>query len=174
MGEQAPVHGQLISDHFCLDDDEDICMERFQFYEVHDFDGGYGGDRYKAAEDSHPIFSQGSFKYDGVIPFNNYNTKNHPNQRIVNMLDFEDVLFNYTVHFDFNFPSFMFKKDSKHIPTSKVFFNGINARRIRYALEDGEGVVWNKNTEPESTWKLNITDFKWREDSMIHYTFPKI
>jgi hypothetical protein len=40
------------------------------------------------------------------------------------MLDYEDILFNSTLHFDFNFPSQMFAS-VESAPKSEVYFNGI-------------------------------------------------
>jgi hypothetical protein len=58
------------------------------------------------------------------------------------MLDYEDILFNSTLHFDFNFPVKMFMNVDV-APKSYVYFNGIEKSRIRFVQESGEGVVWN-------------------------------
>lgn len=76
-----------------------------------------------------------------MIPFNKYESRNYSNRRLVNMLDYEDILFNSTLHFDFNFPVKMFTS-VETAPKSQVFFNGLDIPEIRFSNEPGQGVLW--------------------------------
>lgn len=48
-----------------------------------------------------------------------------------------------------------------------MYMNGINTTQINYAWETEQGIVWNHNVKNASTWELNITDFKWKERSIM-------
>ena len=96
---------------------------------------------------------------------------NLSNQRIVNLFDYEDILSNSTIMFDFNFPSKLFVS-VEETPKSHVFFNGIDKKKIKYVAEPGQGVVWYNNTLNNSWWQFNITDFKWKEASVVKFTYP--
>lgn len=87
------------------------------------------------------------------------------------MLDYEDILYNSTIMFDFNLPSKMFIS-RETTPKSKVYFNGIDKDSIKYVREPGQGVVWFNNTLDSSWWQFNVTDFKWREASVVKNSYP--
>jgi len=73
--------GDLTQDVMCLDDDEDICIENFSFYHI------TGNTNLKVSK----------IDYKGVIPFNKYGSVLYPNQRLVNILDYEDIFSNSTM-----------------------------------------------------------------------------
>jgi hypothetical protein len=60
------------------------------------------------------------------------------------MLDYEDILFNSTLHFDFNLPVKMFTS-YEAAPKSQIFFNGLDTSEIRWVDEPGQGVLWYEN-----------------------------
>ena len=122
MENNSSYVGNLVEDDLCLDDDEDICVQNFSFYEVTDAKNIQIG--------------KDDLRYNGVIPFNRHGMPYLSNQRIVNLLDYEDILSNSTIMFDFNFPSKMFVS-IEATPKSKVYFNGIDKKSIKYVNEPG-------------------------------------
>lgn len=157
--DNTTYEGYLVEDNLCLDSDEDICVERYQFFDV---------------EDKINFTSDPNIKIvpDGVIPLNQFDSLRYPNRRLVNLLEYEDILFNSTLHFDFNLPIKMFMS-SEVAPKSYVYFNGIEKSKIRFVDELGEGVVWNLNADADSYWMVNVTDFKWKESTIVRYTYPE-
>ena len=71
-------------------------------------------------------------RQQGVVPFNKFETLKYPNHRLVNLLDYEDILYNSTLHFDFNLPTKLFTS-VESAPKSKIYFNGIEKRVIQYS-----------------------------------------
>lgn len=55
-----------------------------------------------------------------------------------------------------------------------MYFNGIDKKSIKYSAEPGQGVVWNGNTLNSSFWQFNVTDFKWREKSVVKQEYPPV
>ena len=151
--------GYQVEDTFCLDDEEDVCIQKFSFYEITDSEN--------IKEDPQRLFHQ------GVIPFNRYGYPDRENDRIISMLNYEDILYNYTVHFDFNLPASMFKTKAD-APKSNLYVNGFEWRVVKWNDEPSNGVVWHPNVYSNSTWEMNLTDFKWREKTFIEYTFPHV
>jgi hypothetical protein len=140
--------GYEVEDSICLDDDEDICIQKLTFYEI--------TDSQNITDDPERLF------HNGVIPWNRYGIPDRANQRLINILDYEDILYSYTIHFDFNFPASMFEV-GKVVPKSSLYINGFEKSLIKYINEPNNGIVWNDNVNFNSTWKLNITDLKWKE-----------
>ena len=89
------------------------------------------------------------------------------------MLYYEEIIYNSTIHFDFNFPAKMFQS-VEMAPKSQIFFNGIDKREIRWYYEEDQGVMWNQNIQDESVWEFPITDFKLKEKTIIKMTYPEI
>ena len=130
VSDNSTYSGYLVEDNLCLDDEDEVCVERYSFYQVEEY-----------VNNSGPVRQNSNTRQEGVIPFNKYGSIKYPNQRIVNLLDYEDILFNSTLHFDFNFPTKMFTS-VESAPKSKVYFNGINSKEIKYEFEANQGVMW--------------------------------
>ena len=83
MENEASYYGNLVEDDLCLDDDADICVQNFSFY--------------CATQSQNVKIDERNIKYDGVIPLNRNGMPELANQRLVNLLQFEDILSNSTL-----------------------------------------------------------------------------
>jgi len=135
MEQEGSFFGRMVQDDLCLDDDQDICIEHFNFFNT--------------IEEQQ--LEKYSIDYDGVIPFNRYGMPITPNDRLVNVLDFEDILSNGTMQLDLSLPPSMFVS-AETAPVSKVILNGADVNLIKYKHEEGQGVLYRNNTLENSLW----------------------
>ena len=70
--------GRLVTDSICLDDDEDICIQHFTFWNIL----------------NSTMVPQGKVKCKGVIPFNMFKHDSDPNEQMISVLDYEDIFSN--------------------------------------------------------------------------------
>jgi len=78
------------------------------------------------------------------------------------MLYYEYTFSDQKVQFDFNLPVKLFTS-VESAPKSYIYMNGIDKSTISWSQEESLGIVWFKNAENYTNWKLNATDFKYKE-----------
>ena len=120
MENKAKYVGKRVMDTLCLDDNDEICVMHFGFYDV---------------MSSTAINNK---RQDGVINFNQYGF--NPD-KLVQFLDDEEIFSNSTIQIDLSFPCKMFASADCN-QKSLMVFNGINRKNVKYEYERGQGVVW--------------------------------
>jgi hypothetical protein len=83
------------------------------------------------------------------------------------MLDYEDIFTNSTMQLDLNFPASMFATQ-ENAPASLLTMNGVREANLMYSNYPGGGIVWAANKEKNSVWSVKVSDFKWKEQSVIN------
>ena len=126
------AYGYDATDQICLDSNEDICLEGFDFL--------------RADTVTYPKVRD--MKMDGVIPFNRYGASSLQlkGRRLIFDLLEEDVIFNATMQMDLNpISGVQIENDEDMSAPSYIHINGIHGKNIKYSEDPGEGVVYIQN-----------------------------
>lgn len=147
------IRGKDATDQLCMDENEDICLEDFDFV--------------KADSIEYPKVK--NIKMGGVIPFNRYlaNHKRLKGKRIIFDLFEEDVIWNMTMQMDLNPLSGVTANDQDMFSPSYIHINGIHGSNIKYFGDEGNGVVYIQNHQDDGKWLISIDDAQINEHSIF-------
>ena len=147
------ISGFDATDTLCLDKNEDTCLEDFDFL--------------KADDISYPKVK--NLEMGGVIPFNRYqaNHERLKGRRLIFDLFEEYVITNMTMQMDLNPIRGVTANDEDMSTPSYIHLNGIHHQNIKYAEDEGNGVVYIKNHQDDGRWLISVDDAMINEESVF-------